>query len=80
MNPNSDEPWIGVGPDMGALRRIVCETLFRISDSDCQCALFVLRGTRSVIARIARLLVAHVNRQHSRVQERQASENFRLRL
>jgi len=55
-----------VEPDMGALRRIVCET-FRISDSDCGSAIpvtnleyasyarvysFSLPGSRSVIARL----------------------------
>ena len=60
------DPWIGVDPDMGALRQIVCQT-FRISDSDCGPAIpvgvreypsyarvysFSLLGSRSVIARL----------------------------
>jgi hypothetical protein len=60
------DPWVGVDPDMAALRRIVCET-FRISDSDCGPAIpvgvleyasyarvysFSLPGSRSVIARL----------------------------
>ena len=35
MNPppaGVDDPWLGVDADMGALRRIICET-FRISAS-----------------------------------------------
>jgi len=60
------DPWIGVDPNMGALRRIVCET-FRISDSDCGPSIpvgvleyasyarvysFSLPGSRSVITRL----------------------------
>ncbi|KIM75939.1 hypothetical protein PILCRDRAFT_826771 [Piloderma croceum F 1598] len=57
------DPWVGVNPDMGAMRRIVCET-FRISDCDCGPAIpvgdsryarvysFSLPGSRSVIARL----------------------------
>jgi hypothetical protein len=61
-----DDPWIGVDPDMGALRQIVCET-FQISDSDCGAAIrvgvvkdagyvcvysFLLPDSRRVIARL----------------------------
>jgi hypothetical protein len=60
------DPWVGVNPDMDAMRRIVCET-FRISDCDCGPATpvgdleysryarvysFLLPGSRSVIARL----------------------------
>lgn len=60
------DPWVGIDPDITALRQIVCET-FRISDSDCGPAVqvgvreyasyarvysFSLPGTRTVIARL----------------------------
>ena len=60
------DPWVGVDPDMAALRRIVCET-FHIPDSDCGSAIpvgvlecasygrvysFSLPGSCSIIARL----------------------------
>lgn len=60
------DPWIGVDPDLGALRRIVCE-VFRTSDCDCGPAIpvgvkeyatyarvysFTLPGSRNIIARL----------------------------
>lgn len=61
-----DDPWLGVDPDMVALRRIICET-FRIADCNCGAAIrvgvvrdfnyarvysFSLPGSRRVIARL----------------------------
>jgi|ERR1700729_1375732 hypothetical protein len=60
------DPWVGVNPDMGAMRRIVCE-IFRISDCDCGPTIpvgdleysryarvysFSILGSRRVIARL----------------------------